>query len=155
MRCDAGIKIDIAVSEAVKKFPEHEKEIKLYYPNHRNMVNGAYQDSIDIFKEIKSLGYPCYVLSNWSDETYQGMEEEYSFLKDFDGKIISGREFLVKPDPKIYELAISRFNLNPNETLFIDDRADNIETSVKLGFQTIHLTNPSTIKSEIKKFLIV
>ena len=76
-------------------------------------------------------------------------------MKDFDDKIISGREFLVKPDPKIYELAISRFDLNPEETLFVDDRADNIETSIRLGFQTIHLTNPSTIKLEIKKFLIV
>ena len=35
MRCDAGVKIDIAVKEAIEKFPEHEKEIKLYYPNHR------------------------------------------------------------------------------------------------------------------------
>ena len=155
MRCDAGVKIDIAVSEAVQKFPDYEKEIKLYYPNHRKMVNGSYQDTIDIFKKIKSLGYPCYVLSNWSDETYEGMEDQYPFLKEFDGKIISGREFLVKPDPKIYELAISRFDLVSSETLFIDDREENIEAAKELGFQTIHLTDPSLIKSEISKYLFV
>ena len=155
MRCDAGITINTAVNDAIDKFPEYEKEIKLYYPNHRKMVNGAYQDTIDIFQKIKSQGYPCYVLSNWSDETYEGMEEQYPFLKEFDDKIISGREFLVKPDPKIYELAISRFNLIPEETLFIDDRADNIETSIQLGFKTIHLTDPHLIKSEIKKFIVV
>ena len=119
------------------------------------MVNGSYQDSIDIFKKIKSLGHPCYVLSNWSDETYEGMEDQYPFLKEFDGKIISGREFLVKPDPKIYELAISRFDLVSSETLFIDDREENIETAKELGFQTIHLTDPSLIKSEISKYLFV
>ena len=155
MRCDAGVKIDIAVREAIEKFPEHEKEIKLYYPNHRKMVNGSYQDSIDIFQKIKSQDYPCYVLSNWSDETYDGMEEQYPFLKEFDDKIISGREFLVKPDPKIYQLAASRFNLVPEETLFVDDRKDNIETAIQLGFQTIHLIDPYSIKSEIKKFLVV
>jgi len=154
-RCDAGVKIDIAVSEAIQKFPDYEKEIKLYYPNHRNMVNGSYQDSIDIFRKIKSLGHPCYVLSNWSDETYEGMEDQYPFLKEFDGKIISGREFLVKPDPKIYELAISRFDLVSSETLFIDDREENIEAAKGLGFQTIHLTDPSLIKSEISKYLFV
>jgi 2-haloacid dehalogenase len=155
MRCDAGIKIDTAVKEAVEKFPEFENEINLYYPNHRNMVNGSYQDTIDVFQKIKSYGFPCYVLSNWSDETYEGMEDEYPFLKEFDDKIISGREFLVKPDPQIYKLAMSRFDLVPEETLFIDDREDNIQAAENLGFQTIHLTDPSTIKSDIKKFLVV
>ena len=155
MRCDAGVKIDKAVKEAIYKFPEFKNEIKQYYPNHRAMVNGSYQDSIDMFRKIKSYGFPCYVLSNWSDETYEGMEDDYPFLKEFDDKIISGREYLVKPDPKIYQLAISRFNLIPKETLFIDDRQDNIETAKNLGFQTIHLIDPSIIKSEIDKFLIV
>ncbi|MDB4861556.1 HAD family phosphatase [bacterium] len=155
MRCDAGVKISLAEKEAIEKFPEFETEIKFYYPNHRNMVNGSYQDTIDVFQKIKSYGFPCYVLSNWSDETYEGMEEEYPFLKDFDDKIISGREFLVKPDPQIYRLAMSRFDLVPEETLFIDDREDNIQAAQNLGFQTIHLTDPSTIKSDIKKFLVV
>ena len=155
MRCDAGVKIDTAVREAIEKFPEYEKEINLYYPNHRKMVKGSYQDTIDVFQKIKSQDYPCYVLSNWSDETYEGMEEQYPFLKEFDDKIISGREFLVKPDPKIYQLAASRFNLVPEETLFVDDRKDNIETAIQLGFQTIHLIDPYSIKSEIKKFLVV
>ncbi len=153
MRCDAGVKIATAVKEAIEKFPEYEKEIKIYYPNHRKMVNGTYPDTIDIFQKIKSLGYPCYVLSNWSEETYEGMEEQYPFLKEFDDKIISGREFLIKPDPRIYELAASRFNLLPQETLFIDDIENNIKTAIKLGFQTIHLTDPSSIKLEIKKFM--
>ena len=100
-----------------------------------------------IKEDVKWLGY------NWSEETYEGMEEQYPFLKEFDDKIISGREFLIKPDPRIYELAASRFNLLPQETLFIDDIENNIKTAIKLGFQTIHLTDPSSIKLEIKKFM--
>ena len=119
------------------------------------MVNGVYQDTVDIFRKIKSSGYPCYVLSNWSDETYEGMEDQHPFLKEFDDKIISGREFLVKPDPEIYKLAISRFNLIPEQTLFIDDRIENIEAAQSLGFQTIHLTDPLTIKSQIANHIIV
>ena len=154
-RCDAGVKIEVAVKDAIEKFPEFEKEIRLYYPNHRNMVGGFFQKTVDVFYKVKELNYPCYILSNWSAETYEGMEEQYPFLKDFDDKIISGREFLIKPDAKIYELAVSRFNLIPEETLFIDDRADNIDTAIQLGFQTIHLTDPHSIKSEIKKFIVV
>jgi 2-haloacid dehalogenase len=152
-RCDAGISIEVAVNDAVIKFPDFEKEIKLYYPNHGNMVGGFFQKTVDIFYKVKNLNYPCYVLSNWSAETYEGMEETYPFLKDFDGKIISGRDFLIKPDPAIYELAISRFDLVPQETLFIDDRLDNIEAAQKLNFQTIHLTDPSLIQKLIDPYI--
>jgi len=152
-RCDAGVTIEVAVNDAIKKFPEFEKEIKLYYPNHGNMVGGFFQKTVDVFYKIKELNYPCFVLSNWSAETYEGMEETYPFLKDFDGKIISGRDFLIKPDPAIYELAISRFDLVPQETLFIDDRLDNIEAAQKLNFQTIHLTDPSLIQELIEPYI--
>ena len=152
-RCDAGITIEVAVNDAVKKLPDFEKEIKLYYPNHGNMVGGFFQKTVDIFYKVKNLNYPCYVLSNWSAETYEGMEETYPFLKDFDGKIISGRDFLIKPDPAIYELAISRFDLVPQETLFIDDRLDNIQAAQNLNFQTIHLTDPSLIQELIEPYI--
>ena len=152
-RCDAGITIKIAVNDAVKKFPDFEKEIKLYYPNHGNMVGGFFQKTVDIFYKVKELNYPCYVLSNWSAETYEGMEERYPFLKDFDGKIISGRDFLIKPDPAIYQLAISRFDLIPEETLFIDDRLENIEAAINLNFQTIHLTDPTLIQDLVDPYI--
>lgn len=152
-RCDAGITIEVAVNDAIKKFPDFENEIKLYYPNHGNMVGGFFQKTVDIFYKLKELNYPCYILSNWSAETYEGMEEKYPFLKDFEGKIISGRDFLIKPDPAIYELAISRFDLVPQETLFIDDRLDNIEAAQKLNFQTIHLTDPSLIQELIEPYI--
>ena len=152
-RCDAGITIEVAVNDAIKKFPDFEKEIKLYYPNHGNMVGGFFQRTVDIFYKVKELNYPCYILSNWSAETYEGMEDQYPFLKEFDGKIISGRDFLIKPDPAIYELAISRFDLIPEETLFIDDRLDNIEAAQKLNFQTIHLTDPSLIQDLIEPYI--
>ena len=152
-RCDAGITIEIAVNDAIKKFPDFENEIKLYYPNHGNMVGGFFQKTVDIFYKVKELNYPCYILSNWSAETYEGMEQKYPFLKDFEGKIISGRDFLIKPDLAIYELAISRFDLVPQETLFIDDRLDNIEAAQKLNFQTIHLTDPSLIQELIEPYI--
>jgi len=152
-RCDAGITIEIAVNDAIKKFPDFENEIKLYYPNHGNMVGGFFQKTVDIFYKLKELNYPCYILSNWSAETYEGMEEKYPFLKDFEDKIISGRDFLIKPDLAIYELAISRFDLVPQETLFIDDRLDNIEAAQKLNFQTIHLTDPSLIQELIEPYI--
>ena len=81
------------------------------------------------------------------------MTEEYSFLKLFDGILISGEEKLTKPDLAIYKLAIKRFNLVPEKSVFIDDKLANIKTAKKLGLNTIHLTNPNTIYKDIEKYL--
>ena len=76
-----------------------------------------------------------------------------SFSLNSNIKIISGKEKLVKPDVQIYKLAVNRFNLIPEETVFIDDKKENIEAANKLGFLTIHLTNPEIIIQEINRFI--
>ena len=45
-----------------------------------------------------------------------------------------------KPDPRIYELCLSRLGVEPGEALFIDDRVENIEAAAALGLQTVHFT---------------
>jgi len=151
---DAGRSIAEAELELIPKFPHYEKEIKMYYKNHRKMIRGVFEESVDILKKLKDQNYDCYVLSNWSAQTFAGMTDDYPFLKLFDGLLISGEDKLMKPDSAIYELAKNRFNLNPEETVFIDDKQKNIEAAKGLDFKTIHLTDPNIIKTEIKKFLV-
>ena len=150
---DAGRTIEEAENELIVKFPKYESKIKLYYRNHRKMIKGIYLESIEVLNELKLNNYSCYVLSNWSAETFEGMEDDYPFLKKFDGLIISGREKLVKPSLDIYKLAIKRFNLFPEKTVFIDDKFENIEAAKKLQFKTIHLTNPENIKALIQAYI--
>ena len=81
------------------------------------------------------------------------MIEDYPFLKNFDGLLISGEDKLIKPDLAIYQLAIKRFNLVPQDCVFIDDKLENVEAAKKLNFNIIHLINPKTIGVDIKKYL--
>ena len=151
---DAGRSIAEAELELIPKFPHYEKEIKMYYKNHRKMIRGVFEESVDILKKLKDKNYDCYVLSNWSAETFAGMIDDYPFLKLFDGLLISGEDKLIKPDHAIYQLARDRFNLNPEETVFIDDKLENIQAAQEMNFKTIYLTDPNIIKTEIKKFLV-
>ena len=151
---DAGRTIREAEHELIPRFPHYEKEIKMYYSNHRRMIRGTFNLSIKVLEILKKLNYECYVLSNWSAETFVGMTNDYPFLKLFNGLLISGEDKLIKPDSAIYELAINRFNLNPRETIFIDDKLENIQAAKNLKILTIHLTDPNKIEYEINKFLI-
>ena len=150
---DAGKLIKDAENELIQKFPQYSKEIKMYYTNHRKMIRKIYQSSVDKLLELKSLNYLCYVLSNWSAETFVGMKDDYPFLNEFDDLLISGENKLKKPDLAIYELAISKFKLVPEKTVFIDDNSENITAAKKLNFKTIHLIDPNMIKEEIQKFI--
>ena len=150
---DAGREIKEAENYIISKFPKYKKQIKMYYKNHRKMINKTFDLSIQILEELKNLNYSCYALSNWSAETFEGMDTDYPFLNNFEGILISGQEKLAKPDPEIYKLAIDRFDLNPPNCVFIDDRLENIQTAQKLSFKVIHLTDPNTIRIKIEKFL--
>ena len=151
---DAGRTIEEAEKDLIPLFPNYQDKIKLYYKNHGKMIKGVFETSIELLEELKKQGYLCYVLSNWSAETFLDTKEKFSFLNFFDGLIISGEEKIIKPDPKIFHLACKRFNLIPEYTVFIDDRIENIEAASRLNFQTIHLTNPAEIKLLVKKKLI-
>ena len=125
----------------------------MYYNNHPNMIKTTFQGSVELLLDLKSKNFLCYVLSNWSAETFVGMKDDYPFLNKFDGLLLSGEVKLIKPEIAIYELAISRFNLTPEETVFIDDTLENIEIAKSLNFKTVHLTDPNKIKVELEKYL--
>ena len=150
---DAGRSIAEAEDELIMKFPKYANKIKLYYSSHRKMIKHVYQDSVSILQNLKEKKISCYVLSNWSAETFEGMTDDYPFLKKFDGIILSGQEKIIKPLEGIFLIAIDRYKLIPSETIFIDDKLENIQTAIRLGFKTIHLVDPYQIKSEIYKYL--
>ena len=154
LKQDAGRSIAEAELELIPKFPHYENKIKMYYKNHRKMIRGTFEEPIEVLRQLKDKNYKCYVLSNWSAETFEGIPIDYPFMQLFDGLLISGEDKLIKPDQAIYQLAKKRFNLDPEKTVFIDDKLENIEAAQKMNFKTIHLTNQKNIEMEIKKFLV-
>ena len=96
-----------------------------------------------------------YALTNWSAETFPIAREKFDFLKLFKGILVSGEEHLKKPDPKIYQLLLTRFNLPVEECLFIDDNLRNIKAAAKLGISGIHYTDHATFVRELVHFKLL
>jgi glucose-1-phosphatase len=59
-----------------------------------------------------------------------------------------------KPEMEIFELVLTENNLNPAETLFIDDSPQHIATAQKLGIQTYLMTAPDTIQKLFKRLAV-
>lgn len=81
--------------------------------------------------------YMTYLLSNIAKESFEYIYENFRFAKIVKGGIYSYVENISKPEPKIYQILIERYNLHPEETIFIDDKIKNIEEAEKLGIKGI------------------
>ena len=137
----------------VQQFPKYQEAIEAFYGRFLEMIEGTYEKNVKLAMDLKQKGYPIYVLSNFPGDQYDKYEKHNSFLQIFDDKIISGHVGLAKPDIKIYQLAIDKFHLTPERSLFIDDKIENIEGAKQLGIQTIHLQNPDELPELIKPFI--
>ncbi|MDP6876717.1 MAG: HAD-IA family hydrolase, partial [Alphaproteobacteria bacterium] len=66
----------------------------------------------------------------------------------FDGLVISGLEGVAKPDPGIFQIACARHDITPETAVFIDDRAENVDSARDLGFHGIHFTDAAVMRQE-------
>lgn len=146
---DSGRSFGIAVSELKNEFPGYEKQIEAYFDRWFEMIGGAIKGSVSILSEIKKTGYPVYALTNWSAQTFPLVKEQYAFLDWFNGIVVSGAEKIAKPDPKIYQRLVDRYNLKHSSTLFIDDNQSNIEAAGIMGFQTIYFKAPDQLRASL------
>lgn len=104
------------------------------------------EPTADLIRDLKAAGYRLYVLSNMSREfiAYLRKKDVYSY---FDGEVISCEEHVVKPQPEIYRILIERYSLDVAETMFIDDRIENVEVAATLGITPFHFDREDCEKS--------
>jgi putative hydrolase of the HAD superfamily len=79
--------------------------------------------------------------------------ETWKFADAFDEMVISAEVGLVKPDPRIYQLAVDRLGVAPADAVFIDDFSRNVEGAQAVGLHAIHFRNPQQARRELEDLL--
>lgn len=109
----------------------------------------------ELVKFIQSLRphYTIAAISNaWSD-TREALTRLYHLDKIVDTMFFSYEVGVAKPDSRIYQLAISRLKIYPEETIFVDDKSANVDTARLIGMRGIWYKNNEQTITEIKKWL--
>lgn len=104
----------------------------------RNIESCDY--TIPMLRSLKMAGYKLYILSNWGKwhfEELQKRNEFREFLQYFDGGIVSYQVGLKKPDRKIYEILIDKYNIDPTSAVFYDDKPENIQAAKEVGLNAV------------------
>lgn len=92
--------------------------------------------------------YHIGLLSNAAGSARQ-VFARYGILGCFDSITISAEEGVMKPDPRIFEIALARAGVQPAEALFVDDSARNIAGAAALGLATIHYVDPVAARRQL------
>ncbi len=149
---DRGVWTDEMMEEAfVKNAPELKKEISdfmnVYFPNvlRKFDYTDAWLDA------LKAAGYRLLILSNFSEKAFRDCVKELDYVSKVDEAVISCNIHMLKPDPEIFEYIISNYDIVPEETVFIDDNVDNINTAKTFGLNTVLFTGKDNADEELRK----
>ena len=134
----------------IRNDPSLESQIRRIFRNTKGMVS-RYEYAIPWIKSLQKAGYRCYYLSNFSRKARTECAEALDFLEYMDGGILSWQDKVIKPDPKIYELLLSRYGLKAEECVFLDDTEKNLPQARALGIHTILFQDREQAISELKE----
>lgn len=102
--------------------------------------------------ELSKSGYSIYILSNTAFTFYDLVKEVYlpatSVAK---GMVLSCEEKVLKPDEKIYNILLERYNLDPHDTMFFDDLPENIWGAARCGINGFVVENESELLTYLDK----
>ena len=107
--------------------------------------------SPQFFDELKGR-YQLLALSNTNEMHFEYLCRTHPLVSHFHDYVLSYQVGHLKPEPAIYETALSKAGKSPKEVLFIDDRMENIEGAELLGIQGILFVDEGLLKETLKKW---
>lgn len=138
----------------IKQYPNHKDEIKqIFYPESLPHMMPPNYNTFELLKELKESGYNIYILSNMDKSMSEYFRNVFEIDNYISGAVYSFEVNFKKPNRKIFDALIEKYNLNPSETLYIDDSTKNTEAARNLGFNTIVFKNAEKTIPKIRDFL--
>lgn len=151
---DRGRPVAEATELLVQKYPEWEREIRLYYDRWTEHFSGPIPANVDLLKSLHASGkYRLLGLTNWSAELFPWARENFAFLELFEDIMVSGEVKMKKPDPEIYEHLRVTYRLEDFAgCIFIDDSERNILAARAAGLESIRMENPGQTRRALRSW---
>ncbi len=146
-RHDKGVPFPENIRFLQEQFPDHAEMIGIYENEWENMFGYIIQGCVALLYQLNELNYPLFALTNFAADKFADFRQKHDFMALFQDVIVSGEEKITKPDSRIYKILLERTGIAAKQTLFIDDRMENLIAAQELGLQTHLFTNADNLKS--------
>jgi 2-haloacid dehalogenase len=147
---DAGATWDEREAELRTSHPHWVEHAAAYRANFRSSLVGEVPGTVDIVRELSRAGVPMWGLTNWSHEFWPHAPRQFEFLALFDDVVVSGTEKVAKPDPAIFEIAVSRAGLPAADLVFVDDKEANVSAAIQCGLDGILFTGADDLRERLR-----
>ena len=106
---------------------------------------------LDWVVRVQAAGLKTAILSNMGEDLLAHMRQNFRWLDAFDHHTWSCELNIVKPEAAIYEHTLAAVGVQPEEALFIDDRAENIEGAKKAGLHALLFRDEGTLQADLQQ----
>lgn len=115
---------------------------------------GGFQFNGELIAKIRELKrtYKVGLLSNIGRGWINDFFNTHQLHDLFDAVVLSGEEGVVKPQPRIYEIAAERLDVALSACVMIDDIADNCAGADAVGMKAIQYISNSQCFAELEKY---
>jgi HAD superfamily hydrolase (TIGR01509 family) len=97
--------------------------------------------------------YKTGIISNAMDDTRSLALNEWGFEGVFDSLVFSSDAGVMKPDARIYRLALRDLSVAPEAAIFVDDFIDNVRGAEAVGIHGVQFRSPDQVKAELEMLL--
>lgn len=151
---DKGDKpFDYYMSEWKKRWPDYTVAIEAFDKHYTDIFTGEVPGMYDLMAELKSKGYRLLGLSNWSTKVFDIMDKFPRIFNILDGYLVSHKVHMLKPHKEIYETFCKKFEVKPEECVFIDDKAVNIEGAKSIGMNGTVFKDTEQLRADLTSLL--
>ena len=130
-------------------YQEKVQEVVWNWPSYIEI----YTEVFPLLVRLKEKGHRIFVLSNTSPVFYELLEEQLSPLNEIlDGFVLSCDIKAIKPDPKMFEEILHKYQLDPVNCIFLDDVKDNTKMAESLGIKSYQVKKRSDVVDILQRF---
>ena len=153
VQTDEGVKtreemIEIVTAKIGEEYRNEITQLSRYWYKYVDVYTKV-QDRII---ELSKNGYNIYILSNTAYTFYDLVKEGYLPVTSIaKGIVLSCEERVLKPNEKIYNILIERYNLDPHDTMFFDDLPENIWGAARCRINGFVVENESELLTYLDK----
>lgn len=150
VRADRGETFESLAAEIAD--PEDRRLFADYVGRYSLTVPREVPGTWALLDRLRDRNVPVHAITNWSAETWpEGLRAHPRLDEVFGTLVISGREGVAKPDPRIFHILCERAGIAPEDCVFIDDAMRNIEGARAVGMDGIHFTGAAALESALRE----
>lgn len=148
LRADGG-ETFAALAEEIDD-PQDRAIFLTYLPGHAASIAEPIEGTWALIDRLRARGHPLHAITNWSAETWPiGLATHPRLGRAFGTTIVSGKEGIIKPDPRIFDLLCARAGVAAADCLFIDDSPKNVAGAQAAGMAAHHFTTPEALEADL------